>query len=450
MKQLFLFFAVLSPFAPDVGTLAGLGGLGDLSSADKLLGPASAIVWLVAGRLPPTPLERYARPLFAFVLIGMISSLSVPLRFPSADPNVVVMGVLRMAKFSGYVFLAVGSLRCFATPRYRETVLLGWGTGVALVSGVLVYRALVLDAGTRLAGGIVLLRGNPTSVALACVVVSGLAVQFSDILSERRTWRLAAVTLTGVIGMIFSQGRGGWLALLVGGAFLIRKISARSVFAVITIAIAVGIAAVNSPSVNRNLRGLIVAERGFASESDETESSLTDSGRIETWFHEGAKLAEQPLLGFGVFHRGGASPLWSTGSHNFFLQMFLETGVLGGGALLWLLWSLWRATNTLQRSARTGVRAVLVTILSGGMGGEYFYGDAPLYCCIIGLWMLAIPSELGIPSESPAERAVGKRQRPVQPRRLESTNSERSGIPALASASEPPSPRSTTQSAPST
>ena len=450
MKHLFLFFAVLSSFVPDVGTLAGLGGLGGLSSADRLLVPASAIVWLVARSLPPTAVERNARPLLAFLLFGLISSLSVPLRCPSADPNVAVMGALRMAKFSGYVFLAVGSLRCFATPRYRETVLLGWGTGVALVSGVLVYRALVLDAGTRLAGGIVLLRGNPTSVALACVVVSGLAVQFSDILAERRTWRLTGVMLTGVIGMIFSQGRGGWLALLVGGAFLIRKISARSVLAIITIAIVVGIAAENSPSVARNLGGLIVSKHGFASESDETESSLTDSGRIDTWIHEGAKLAEQPLLGFGVFHRGGASQLSSAGSHNFFLQMFLETGVLGGGALFWLLWSLWRATNTLHRSARTGARAVLVTIVSGGMSGEYFYGDAPLYCCVIGLWMLAIPSELGIPSVLPAERAVGKRRRPVQGRRSESTNRARRGIPALASASEPPSRRSTTQSAPST
>lgn len=450
MIHLFLFFAVLSPFVPDVGSLAGLGGLGDLSSADKLLVPATAIVWLVAGRLPPTPMERFARPLLAFVLIGLISSLSVPLRFPSADPNVAVTGVLRMAKFSGYVLLAVGSLRCFATPRYRETVLLGWGTGVALASSVLVYRALVLDAGTRLEGNIVLLRGNPTSVALACVVVSGLAVQFSNILPERRTWRLASVMLTGILGMIFSQGRGGWLALLVGGAFLIRKISARSILAFTTIAIVVWIAAVNSPSVEQNLRGLIVSEQRFASGSDETESSLTDAGRFETWFHEGDKLAEQPLLGFGVFHRGGASPLWSTGSHNFFLQMFLETGVLGGGALLWLLWSLWRATNTLQRSARTGARAVLVTIVSGGMGGEYFYGDAPLYCCVIGLWMLTIPAEVGTVAVATEPVPSGRRRTRGQLRRSESANSARSGMPASASASAPPSPRSTTQRAPST
>lgn len=450
MKQLFLFFAVLSPFAPDLGTLLSLGALGDLSSADKLLVPASVIVWLVAGRLPPTPMERFARPLLAFVLIGLGSSLSVPLRFPSANLDVAVMGILRMAKFSGYVLLAVGSLRCFATPRYRKTVLLGWGTGVALSSGVLVYRALVLDAGTRLSGDVVLLRGNPTSVALACVVVSGLSVLFSETLARRRTWLLGAVILAGIVGMIFSQGRGGWLAGLVGGAFMIRKISARRILAVITVSLVVATAAANSPSVARNLHTLLVHDEGYSASGDDAEASLNDSNRLQTWVHEGAKLGGAPWLGFGFFHRGGASPLWSSGSHNFFLQMFLETGLLGGGAFLWFVWALWRLTNTLPQNARTGARAVLLTMVSGGLGGEYFYGDAPLYCFLIALWMLTIPSELSIPGAVLTTGAGGGRRRRVQPRRSESANRERRGIPALASASEPPSPRSTTQSAPST
>lgn len=450
MKQLFLFFAVLSPFAPDVGQAAGLGRLVEVSAADKLLVPATVIVWLLARRLPPTPIERFGRPLLVFLLFALIASLSIPLRFPTAAPVVAVLGGLRMAKFSGYVLLAFGSLRCFASPRYRETVLLSWGCGVVMMSSVLVYQALILDAGMRELGRSDLLRGNPTSVALACVVVSGLSVLFSDTLARRRTWLLGAVMLAGIIGMIFSQGRGGWVAILIGGAFLIRKISARSVFAVMTLTLVVVMAAAESPSVARNLRALIVEEQGYSAGGDDAEASLDDADRIQTWVHEGAKLADHPLLGFGVFHRGGASPLWSTGSHNFFLQMFLETGLLGGGAFLWFVLTLWRGTKTLRGEARTGSRAVLLTMVSGGLGGEYFYGDAPLYCFLIALWMLTIPSELGIPAALPATRVGVGRRKPVQPRRSESENSERSGIPALASASEPPSPRSTTQSAPST
>jgi O-antigen ligase len=231
---------------------------------------------------------------------------------------------------------------------------------------------------------------------------------------------------------------------------MVRKIRVRYVVVAASVALLVVTAAANSPSVARNLRGLIVEEQGYSASGEDAESSLDDGARLGTWLHESTKLAEHPVLGYGIFHRGGASPLWSTGSHNFFLQMFLEAGLLGGGAFLWFFWTLWRATQTLQGQAGIGTRAVLLTVVSGALGGEYLYGDAPLYCFIIALWPLAIPAEFGAPAAEALGRISGRRKRPAQTRSSESANSERSGMPASARASEPPSPRSTTQSAPST
>jgi O-antigen ligase len=449
MKHLLLFFAVIAPFVPDIARAGSTGGLGQITQADKLLVPAFVILALIGRRLPPTPLERLARPLFTFVVLALIASISVPLRFPTADPNVAVMGVLRMAKFSGYALLAFATLRCFASPKYRKTVLFGWGAGVVLISSVLLRQGLSLDVGIGVKDGIYI-QGNPYSVALACVVVSALSVLGSGRLSAPHTWLIGAVTLAGVIGMLFSQGRGGWLSLLLGAVFMVRKIRVRYVVVAASVALLVVTAAANSPSVARNLRGLIVEEQGYSASGEDAESSLDDGARLGTWLHESTKLAEHPVLGYGIFHRGGASPLWSTGSHNFFLQMFLEAGLLGGGAFLWFFWTLWRATQTLQGQAGIGTRAVLLTVVSGALGGEYLYGDAPLYCFIIALWPLAIPAEFGAPAAEALGRISGRRKRPAQTRSSESANSERSGMPASARASEPPSPRSTTQSAPST
>jgi len=450
MKHFLLFFAVIAPFVPDIARAGSTGGLGQITLADKLLVPAFVTLAMFARRLPSTPMEPFVRPLIAFLLIALVSSVSVPLRFPTADPNVAVMGVLRMAKFSGYALLAFASLRCFASPTYRKTVVAAWAVGVVLMSGVLVYQALILDQGLRGLQRMDLLFGNPTSVALACIVVTSLSVLFSGSLSRRGSWVLAAVTTTAVIGMVFSQGRGGWLSLLIGAGFMVRKIRVRYVVTALSIGLIVATAASNSQSVNRNLERLIVEETDYSVSGEEAESTLDDGGRIQTWVHEGAKLAEHPLLGFGIFHRGGASPLWSTGSHNFFLQMFLESGLLGGGAFLWFFWTLWRATQRLQGQAGIGTRAVILTVVSGALGGEYLYGDAPLYCFIIALWPLALPAEFGAPAADALGRISGRRKRPAQTRRSESINSDRSGMPASASASEPPSPRSTTQSAPST
>jgi O-antigen ligase len=449
MKHLLLFFAVIVPFLPDLGRDGG-GVLGQLTFADKLMLPGFVMLAIIARRLPPTPMERSARAVVAFVIIATIASLSVPLRFPAADSSVAVMGALRMAKFSGYALLAFASLRCFASPLYRRTVVAGWGAGVLLMSGVLIYQAQLLDQGLPGPRQANLLHGNPASVALACVVVSSTYVLTSGRLAGARAWMLAGVALSGVVGMIFSQGRGGWLSLLLGAAFMTRRIRFQYLVVASVIGLIVAAAAAFSPSVSRNLQRLVVEETDYSATGDDAESSVDDGGRIQTWAHESGKLAEHPLLGFGIFHRGGASPLWSTGSHNFFLQMFLEAGLLGGAAFLWFFWNLWRATQTLQREARIGGQAVLLTMGFGAMGGEYLYGDAPLYCFLIALWMLTIPAEVGTVAVASVPAPSGRRRRSGQPRRSESANSARSGMPASASASAPPSPRSTTQSAPST
>jgi O-antigen ligase len=450
MKHLLLFFAVLAPFVPDIALAGSTGSLGQITAADRLILPAFITVALFARRLPATPMERYARPLLVFVLIALVSSVSVPLRFPTAEPNVAVMGVLRMAKFSGYALLALASLRCFASPTYRKTVVAAWAVGVVLMSGVLVYQAVMLDQGLRNSTVTDLLFGNPTSVALACIVVSSLSVLLAGSLSRRENWVLSAVSMAAVIGMVFSQGRGGWISLLLGAAFMLRRIRLRFVFAAATVALIVVTAAANSASVSTNLKRLITEEQGYSASGEDAEASLDDGARFASWLHESAKLAEHPLLGFGIFHRGGASPLWPTGSHNFFLQMFLESGLFGGGAFVWFFWTLWRATQALQGQARIGTRAVLLTMVSGAMGGEYLYGDAPLYCFLIALWMLALPAELGGPTVATAQRAASWRRSTDQTRRSASPKSERSGMPASARASKPPSPRSTMQSAPST
>ena len=100
-----------------------------------------------------------------------------------------------------------------------------------------------------------------------------------------------------------------------------------------------------------------------------------DGARLAAWTHEGTRLVDSPLLGRGFFNRFPGSGLWWTGSHSFWIQMFLETGVPGGVAILTIIWSVWR------ESRRLGVlpeEVALLVAFVGGMGGEYFYGGMPL------------------------------------------------------------------------
>jgi hypothetical protein len=113
------------------------------------------------------------------------------------------------------------------------------------------------------------------------------------------------------------------------------------------------------------------------SPSDAPLQSVDDGARFSTWVHEAPKLVNAPILGTGFYHRGGTSGLWDSGSHNFFLQMFLETGVVGGILMMSLFALTWRQAGlrtTSLNKISVATRAALITAIVGGMSGEYFYG----------------------------------------------------------------------------
>ncbi len=103
---------------------------------------------------------------------------------------------------------------------------------------------------------------------------------------------------------------------------------------------------------------------------------IDDGSRPDAWL-QGLDQFHSPVSGTGFFHRGGDSGLVSTGSHNFFLQMFLETGILGGTLILALFYGMWlQAASPVARLANleVPVKGALVAAFVGGLSGEYFYG----------------------------------------------------------------------------
>jgi O-antigen ligase len=115
-------------------------------------------------------------------------------------------------------------------------------------------------------------------------------------------------------------------------------------------------------------------------------TGLDDGNRFKIFVNESSKLTSSPLFGSGLFHRGGRSRLYTTGSHNFFLQMFLETGIVGGAAMVLFFRRLWQLSKgTLIEGARNqlGTQAALIAAIAGGLTGEYFYGGPVLLMLIV-------------------------------------------------------------------
>jgi hypothetical protein len=111
-----------------------------------------------------------------------------------------------------------------------------------------------------------------------------------------------------------------------------------------------------------------------------------DGARINIWLRQAPELVNAPVLGTGYFHRGGRSGIWPTGSHNHWIQMFLETGLIGGTLTLLILLRLWRHTNHAAVRAAgydVAMKAVLVTTFVAGMTGEYFYGGLSVFTLFV-------------------------------------------------------------------
>jgi hypothetical protein len=229
---------------------------------------------------------------------------------------------------------------------------------------------------------------NLTSVVQAILLSFSFAWYLSGNGSPR--WRLSAIPLLalGCLGFGFSHGRGGWLACACALVYLAysrrRKVNTFAALFALTAVVSAMYALVPSfaaeidATFHPNPHVMKIYHMGVA--------GVDDGGRLSTWLHEAPKLVAAPFFGTGLFNRGAETGLWATGSHNFWLQMFLETGAIGGTLVLLLFGLIWRQAGAIP--ARTAgvalpVRTALVATFVGGLGGEYFYGGPGLFTFLL-------------------------------------------------------------------
>jgi hypothetical protein len=100
--------------------------------------------------------------------------------------------------------------------------------------------------------------------------------------------------------------------------------------------------------------------------------------------------------------------VWETGSHNFFIQMFLETGIVGGVLVISIFAIAWQQAGfsiVVRNKIGVATRASLVTAIAGGMSGEYYYG---------GIGVLVLLAVLAVAGSLPVSRVVAPETDPAR------------------------------------
>ena len=376
MKRLWLFFFPLL-FMPNVG-FSHRTDFGVLEVCDWLIVPFIVSLILVPSARYEQRVAKLKPLMWGFLVWALLSTLSIHFRYEYLDDVPILIGsCLKLARLVLYVIAGVLIARKLVDPRTRA----GW-TWSLLVALVVLSIGLLVSSGNPDAQPTDALEGYKSynaiivSVAILCSYIAGLWI---DNVGSRKWRQCASVAIAFAICAVFissslsSHGRGGWLAFATGFGYILWKRT--QTLKSVLIVVLVGLASITAYETLPNFRSVI--DLTLTPSDDAPLQSVDDGARISTWIHEGPKLIDAPLLGTGFYHRGGTSGLWDSGSHNFFLQMFLETGVVGGILVISvfvLAWRQARLTAMSRNKISVATRAALVTALVGGMSGEYYYG----------------------------------------------------------------------------
>jgi O-antigen ligase len=373
--------------------------VGVLKWTDYLIGPYLLSIWSAGGLRANTLTRPLTIVLWVFGIWALLSTLTISLRYGARADYAIRVGLVKLAKFGIYAIAGIGTLRVVNASAKVQEQLRWMVLAAVLTSAVSVYLSASMledlptapdDAGFRFEAT------NAVSVLMSML----LAFVLGEWAARTRfiAWRNAGVVVLPVVvmGFFLTGGRGGWIGLVLALAYILFRAGLRPSF-VLGGAVLVLVGSLvygQNESFSRHVDitlnpALLSQETEFAQ-----ATGFDDGNRFTIFLNESQKVIRAPLFGSGIFHRGGASGLFVTGSHNFFLQMFLEAGIVGGGAMLMFFRRMWLVSRgKLLPTARLqlGSQAALVAAVAGGLTGEYFYGGPVLLM----LFVLVAPALSG-------------------------------------------------------
>jgi O-antigen ligase len=331
--------------------------LADLLKPDLV---ASAVIALAAAAI----LSAYnaPRPELAFIALVDLARLYagyVLFRRLAADgPTPVAIGFLAAAAFQGALCLvefgAQNNFGLWEKP--------GWG-------------AFIFAGASPDAGGLLLARGGGTfepntTAQFLQMAVPFAAAYFLTAASRKARWSYLVALLLTLGGAFVTFSRGGWLgaavalAIVVAGAWARKKSMPIRTGGLVALTI-VGVALLIPAAVVMFARG---------AEGDQ----LSAASRVGDWETALAIIRDHPLIGVGRGNYLELSRLYNPWAlaypvHNIYLYMLAETGMVGFGAFLLLLYGVFRAAGRALRKAASNPYTATF-----GLAGTATFGLAAL------------------------------------------------------------------------
>jgi len=363
-------------FLPDLG-MRERTSLGALELSDLLICPYIVLLTLQARRHRRILSGELAPWMVFFVVWALLVTLLMTVRYGYDDSFHLLLSLLKLLKFALYGLAGMLTARALTHNRVRQAFVRSLAfAGVVASLGLFFFgQKSEMTEQTHALG---YKASNAVSVMVAILGSYLCGLWMGRMVKTRWSrWLLLASLASMVVGSATSQGRGGWVAGMAGVGYVCWRAGLRKRALLIAATIPVFSLALYtfSPGFQQRVQFTL-------SQDDGRSSALDDGGRPQNFAKGVEQFQRSPWLGTGFFHRGGETGLYPHGSHNFFLQMFLETGIPGGLVMLALCYRLWRlagSASAKQAMLEVPSKAALVAALVGGMSGEYFYGGITMF-----------------------------------------------------------------------
>jgi O-antigen ligase len=326
----------------------------DATGALSVLFIGASALWLYQHRrelVERSVVAELLPPFCAFFAVGILSIAFSAHPLESALEAVRIGTVVVIVVALSRVVRDVKNLRVFLFAIFGSAIFPLTVAAVQLARG---QGGITRDGISRINGTFV--HPNPFAAYLFLIIVLGVAV-FPH-LATRWRWVLGALVFACGAVLVSTYARGAWIATLIG-LVVVAALQTRRLLWVIGVAIVA--IAISVPSVGIRLADLSESR----SESGAPANSL--SWRIRYW-DQALALQDNPLLGIGLREveatlEEGKEP------HNDFVRIYVETGLLGLAAYLWLLSALFMKALRTLREAAVGLPRGLAVAFLGTLAG---------------------------------------------------------------------------------
>lgn len=327
----------------------------DATGAASVLFILVALVWLFIQRAQegaeePNPVAAVLPPLIAVFITGLVSVTA------STHPLISATEAIRI----GTLAVIVAVMGRLALDERNANLLLGAVFASAIIPLAAGVSQLIRAGGWSF-GGFSRVRGtfvhpNPFSAYLFLIITLGVAV----IPHLRWKWKLpvGVITAGSAVALIATYTRGSWVGLLVA-LIVIGILQDRRIFLVLVAGVVAVVLFV--PSVSTRLSDLSTQEKA----SGATGNSLI--WRFEYW-QQVLELQRNPFVGVGLKEVEQTQSA-AKQPHNDVIRVYVETGLFGLLAYVWLVITLAIQAARAVRRAPPGLPRGLAVAFAASLAG---------------------------------------------------------------------------------